>query len=286
MIPPAAACPAVEIAAGVDAGPEVGGPVAVFLAAIAAAVSGVADPGVVFLPVVAAVLSEVVDPAVVFVAVASVADVAGPRASVDTALVFDVSVPVSAVAAEVDSSERPKSFVFPNIDYYSSSSSSVEVVAGGSAHSPTDVRTNHGPCNIFSNPDLHHNKKLGHFCNKPTPGCNNGSDTSALPKSATTNRSRNRNPHQHQEQHTHWANRGARSLPEAPETQWVAAGKFRCLHPPLPMPGSERRMPAPKGLFPIAIFSCCYLPWPSFQPSSLIMVVPVTGPPVTEHYKP
>jgi hypothetical protein len=261
----------------------VAGPVVVFLAAIAAAVSGVADPVVVFLVVVAGpvvvflvvvavVVSEVADPAVVFVAVASAADVAGPRASVDIALVFDVLVPVSVAAVEVDSSARPRFFFFPNIDYCSSSSSSVEVFGEGSAHSSTGVHTNHGPCSIFSNQDLHHNKKLGHFYNIPTPGYNNGSDTSAHPKSATTNRSRNRNPHQYQEQHTHWANQGSRSLPEVPEIQWVAAAKIRYLHPPLPMPGSERQMPTPKGLFPIAIFSCCYLPWPSFQPSSLMIV--------------
>jgi hypothetical protein len=227
---------------------------------------------VVFLVAVAAVVSEVADPAVVFVAVASAADVAGPRASVDIALVFDVLVPVSVAAVEVDSSARPRFFFFPNIDYCSSSSSSVEVFGEGSAHSSTGVHTNHGPCSIFSNQDLYHNKKLGHFYNIPTPGYNNGSDTSAHPKSATTNRSKNRNPHQYQEQHTHWANQGSRSHPEVPQIQWVAAAKFRYLHPTLPMPESERQMPTPKGLFPIAIFSCCYLPWPSFQPSSLMIV--------------
>lgn len=111
MIPPDVACPEVEIAvAGVAADAEV------------------AEPVVVFLVVVADVVSEVAEPAVVFVAVASVADVAEPRASVDIAFVFEVLVPVSVVAVEVDSSARPRFFVFPNIDYYSSASSSVEVV--------------------------------------------------------------------------------------------------------------------------------------------------------------
>ena len=111
MIPSAVARPEVEMAV-----PGV------------AAVSEAAEPAVVFLVVVADVVSEVAEPVVVFVAVASVADVAGPRASVDIALVFDALVPVSVVVVGVDSSARPRFFVFPNIDYYSSASSSVEVV--------------------------------------------------------------------------------------------------------------------------------------------------------------
>jgi hypothetical protein len=245
--------------------------VVVFLVAVAA-VSAVAEPVVVFVVVAAVVVSEVGGPVVVFVAVASVADVAEPRASVDIALVFDALVPVSVVAVEVDSSARPSFFVFPNIDYYSSSSSSVEAVGLEFVHSSTGARTNHGLCNIFSNRDLHQNRNLGHFCNKPTPDYNNESDTNALPKSATTNRSRNRNPHQYQEQHIHCSIQGSRSLPEVPQIQWVAAAKFQYLRLPLPMLESERQMPTPKGLFPIATFSCGYLPWPSFQPSSLIMV--------------
>ena len=70
------------------------------------------------------VVSEVAEPVVVFVAVASVADVALPRASVDIALVVDVVVFVSVIAVEVYSSSRPRFFVFPNIDYVPSASSS------------------------------------------------------------------------------------------------------------------------------------------------------------------
>jgi hypothetical protein len=57
-----------------------------------------------------------------------VADVAEPQASVDIAVAFDFLVPVSVVLVAVYSSGRPKFFSFPNIDYYSSSSSSGEVV--------------------------------------------------------------------------------------------------------------------------------------------------------------
>ena len=129
VIPSSVARPEVGIAVagGVAADPEVAEPVVVFLVADAVAVSAVAEPVVVFLVVVADVVSEVAEPVVVFV-VASFADVAEPRASVDIALVFYALVPVSVVVAEVDSSVRPRFFVFPNIDYYSSSSSSVEVV--------------------------------------------------------------------------------------------------------------------------------------------------------------
>ena len=77
-------------------------------------VVSVSEPGVVFV-------------AVVSVALVSVADVAEPRASVDIAVPFDVLVPVSVVAVEVDSPGRPMLLAFPNVDHYASSSSSVEV---------------------------------------------------------------------------------------------------------------------------------------------------------------
>jgi hypothetical protein len=62
---------------------------------------------------------EVSEPRVAFaafVALASVADVAEPQASVDIAVAFAVLVPVSEAAVEVDSSGRPRFFAFPNID--------------------------------------------------------------------------------------------------------------------------------------------------------------------------
>jgi len=73
--------------------------------------------------VVSVVDLEVSEPGVV-----SVADVAEPQASVDSAVAFDILVPVSVVVVEVDSSGRPKFLAFPNVDHYASSSSSVEVV--------------------------------------------------------------------------------------------------------------------------------------------------------------
>ena len=96
-------------------------------ALVVAAVSEVVEPAVfaseAAAPVVAAV-SEVVESAVAFVVVGVVA---GPQASVDIALAFDVSVPVSVVAVEVDSPGCPRFLAFPNVDYSASSSSSVQV---------------------------------------------------------------------------------------------------------------------------------------------------------------
>ena len=105
-----------------------------------AVVSEVAEPGVDAVAVVVVepdvvfvVDLDVAEPGIFFVAVffaalVSVADVAEPQASVDIALAFDVLVPVSVVAVEVDSSGRPRFLAFPNVDYFASSSSSVEVV--------------------------------------------------------------------------------------------------------------------------------------------------------------
>ena len=79
---------------------------------------------------------------------------------VDIAVAFVVLVLASAVVAEADSSERPRSFAFPNVDHFASSSSSVEVAGEESVHSPIGVRTNYGLCNIPSSLDLHHNRNL------------------------------------------------------------------------------------------------------------------------------
>ena len=69
---------------------------------------------------------EVVFVGTVFVVLVSVADVAGPQASVDIAVAFVVLVPVSVLVVEVDSPGRPNFLVFPTVDHFASSSSSVE----------------------------------------------------------------------------------------------------------------------------------------------------------------
>jgi hypothetical protein len=207
----------------------------------------VAEPEVFALVSVAAELSPegvvwAAEPEIVFVVdlevsepgVVSVSDVAEPQASVDSAVAFDILVPVSVVVVEVDSSGRPKFLAFPNVDHYASSSSSVEVVGWESVHSSTDARTNYGLCSILSTLGLHQNKNLGPCYNNPSPGYNNGSDTNDLPIDATTNHSRKTCLHLYQEQRKHCAYQASLSHPEVPEIRWVVAEKFQYLYLPLP----------------------------------------------------
>ena len=159
---------------------------------------------------------------VVFVAVVSVADVAEPQASVDIAVAFAVSVPVSAVVVEVDNSGRPRFVAFPNADCYSTSASSVEVVGDQSVHSATGARTSYGPCSILSNQGLHHNKNLEHSHNNPSPGYNTVSDTNHPAMDATKSHSRKTSLHLSQEQRKHWAYQVALSQPEVLQIRRVA----------------------------------------------------------------
>jgi hypothetical protein len=141
--------------------------------------------------------------AYVDIAFASVADVVGPQATVGIAHACNFLLHVSAVAIVVHSSVNPNFFAFPNVDYYASYSSSVEVVGEESGHSPTGVRSNYGFGSVLSNPGLHQNKSLGSGHNKPIPGHNIVSDTNDLPMDATTNHSRKTCLELHQEQSTH-----------------------------------------------------------------------------------
>ncbi len=187
-----------------------------------------AEPEVVFVAVVL-----IAAPVVVFVVV-SVADVAGPQASVDIAVAFVVLVPVSAVVVEVDSSGRPKFLAVPNVDHYASSASSVEVVDEESVRSSTGARTNCGLCSILSRLGLHQNKTLEHGHNNPNPGYNTVSDTNDLPMDATTNHSRKTSLPLCQEQRKHRSYQASLSQPEVPEIRWVVAEKFQYLYLPLP----------------------------------------------------
>jgi hypothetical protein len=159
----------------------------------------VVEPEVVFV-----VDLEVSEPGVVFVAVVSTADVAEPQVSVDIPVVFDVLIPVFVVVVvDLDSSGHPKFFAFPNVDYYASSSSSVELVGQESVHSSIDVHANYGLCSILSNPGLHQNKNLEHRYNNPSPGYSNVNDTNDPPIDATTNHSRKTDRHLYLEQRKH-----------------------------------------------------------------------------------
>jgi hypothetical protein len=83
-----------------------------------------AEPEVVFV-----VDLEVSEPGVFSVALFSTAHVSEPQASGGIPVVCDVLIPVSVVVlVDLDSSQRPRFLAFPNVDYFASSSSSVEGV--------------------------------------------------------------------------------------------------------------------------------------------------------------
>jgi len=166
---------------------------------VAAAASEFSEPVAAFVDVGFVVDLDVSEYLAAFVALVSVADVAEPQAYVDIAFAFVVLVSVSVVVVEVDSPGLPKFLAFPNVDYYASSASFVEVVGKESVHSSTGARTNYGLCSILSNLGLHQNKNLEHCYNNPSPGYNNGSDTNDLPIDATTNHCRRRCPRLFQE---------------------------------------------------------------------------------------
>jgi len=178
--------------------------------------------------------SEVAEPQVFFAAaqlqVASVV-VASEAVSVDIAFAFVVLVPASVAVAGADSSGRPKFSVFPNADPFASSSSSVEVAAEESAHSPIGDHTSYDLCSIFSSLDLHHNKKLGHCYNNSNPGYNTVIDTNGLPMGATTNHPRRTNLLLCQAQRKHHLYRESRSHPEVPQMRSMVVRNSSRLHP-------------------------------------------------------
>lgn len=134
------------------------------------------------------------------VAVVSVSD---PLVFVDIAVAFVALVPVSVVAAGVDSYEHPKFPAFPSIDYAANSSSSFEVLGEESVHSSTDARANYELCSNLSIQDPHQNKNLGNPYNNASRGHNNAIDTSGHPMGATTNRSRRKGLYRYRDQHRH-----------------------------------------------------------------------------------
>ena len=193
-----------------------------------------------FLRQILIVSVAVVEPEVSSVAVAvvepgasSVDDIAEPQASVDTAFAFEVSVPASVAAVEVDSCGRPRDLAFPIVDLFANSSSSVAVVGWESVHNSIGVRSNYGLCSIFSNPGPHHNKNLEHRYNMTNPGHNNANDTSDLPMDATTNHSRKKVLQIHQEQRTRRSYQVSLSHPEVTQILRVVK-KFQYLCLSLP----------------------------------------------------
>ena len=145
---------------------------------------------------------------VVFVA-AYIADVSEPRASGDIPVVSVVLTPACVLAFEVDIAGRPRFFVLPKICFFANPASSGEVGHKESFDSSTGVRTNCGFCSNLSNVDRRKNRNLEHRRSSPSPGHNNVSGTSGLPRNATRNHSRNRGLHRYQGQRTRQASQAA-----------------------------------------------------------------------------
>jgi len=157
----------------------------------------------------------------------SLVDTAVPQASVDILSAFDVVIPPAVSPVGADSPGRPTFFSFPNSDLHPSSSSACEAGRKGSVHGPTGVRASRGLYSIFSTPVLRHNKSGEHWHNTPNPDHNNGSDTSDLPKGATTSHSRKKCPHRCWEQRTHRTPQASRSPPEVTKKRRVAAAEIQ-----------------------------------------------------------
>ncbi len=173
-------------------------------------------------------------PEVVFAAVVPVADVAGPPVSVDIAVAVVVLVPVSGLGVEGDSSGRPTCLAVPNAGHSASSASSVGVVGEESVDSPTGARSTHALGSILSTRDRHQNKILGRGHNMPNPGHNTGSDTTVLPRGATTNHSRRTSLRRYRGRRIPRSYQASRSPLEVPERRWVGAEQCQYLYRPLP----------------------------------------------------
>jgi hypothetical protein len=219
----AAAAPEASVPASEVAEPEV-----FALASAAAAPEASALASAAAAPEASAPASEVVEPDVFALASAAAAPevvfASEPQASADIAAAFVVLVLVSVVAVEVENSGRPKFLAFPNVDHFSSSSSSVELAGRESVHGSSGARTNYCLDRILSNPDRHQNKNLELSYNNASPGYNNGSDTIALPRSATTSHCRNIYLHLYPGRHRH-KSPAALSAPAVRQILWAEAGK-------------------------------------------------------------
>ena len=169
----------------------------------------VVEPEAVFL-----VYFEVSEPGVVFVAVASAADAPEPPASVDIPVAFVVLLRVSVVVVEVDSPARPKSLAFPNVDYFATPASSVEVAGHQFVHNTSGAHANYDLCSILSNLSLHQNKTLEHGHNKPSRGHSNVTDTNDRAMGATTSHSKKTSLSLYQEQRKHSTYQATLSQPE------------------------------------------------------------------------
>ena len=173
----------------------------------------------------------------------SVADVASLQVSVDIPVACVLLVPVAGVVVEVDSSGRPTCLAAPNADQSASSSSSVAVVGAESVDSPTGARTTYDLGSILAIRDRHQSKTGAPGHNIPTPGHSTGSDTTPLPRDATTTHSRRTSRPRDPGQRTHRSSPASGSLLVERERQWGVAGKCQCLRRPLPWQESDHQIP-------------------------------------------
>ncbi len=131
------------------------------------------------------------------------ADIAGPQAFPRIAFAFVRAAPASLAVVAVDSSERPRFFLFPSNDSDAISPSCAATGGMGFVHSATDARTRCGPGSIVASPGLRHNKNWEHFHNKPSLHHNDVSGTSDLPMDATTSHPRKTIPPLYEGRHKH-----------------------------------------------------------------------------------
>ena len=167
-----------------------------------------------------------VEPSVPFVAVVSLAGVAEPRAAGYILVAFVVLVPASEAVAGAYSSGHPRSVVFPSIDCYARSASSVGGVGGQSVHSTMGARTNYVPYSILAILGPHHNKNSERSYNNPNLDHNTVSDTSDPAMDATTIHSRKTNLCLSQEQRKHQAYQVALSQLGVRRMRWVVVCQY------------------------------------------------------------
>jgi len=143
---------------------------------------------------------EVFEPLVFFVAPSSIVRVSARQASVHIQPAFSVSTPVFVAVKGVDIFRHSIFYLSPNIVCHSRLSNFSGDVHKESFGSSMGSHANDDLCRIFSNQNLYRNKNVGCTDNKPNPGHNDVSGTSALPRGATTSHPRKRGHRQCQGQ--------------------------------------------------------------------------------------
>jgi len=106
----------------------------------------------------------------------------------------------------------------------------------------TDDHPMYGCRSIRATPDSPSHRIWEHFDNNPSPGRNNGSDTSDLHRDATTIHSRKKDRRLHQARHTRQGLLAAQPLPEEIRLQSAVEGRFQHPRPHQPLRAQEWRI--------------------------------------------